>query len=602
MPRARSGRRLLAVVTACAAVLAGVLTLPAANAVAAPVHRSAVAAPGPAPAVPQRYLAQRIAWTPCFDEVPEELPAGSERLQCGTFDVPRDWRRPAAGVDLSIAVTRLNPAGRRAPRTVLTNPGGPGGPGRALPLLYLDAKRTALTSAREIVGIDPRGTGASTNATCKGGVGIGQELDPRDRSAANLRLLLDSAALTARMCQQGGRALSRYITTEQTVRDLDLLRALLARPTVDWIGYSAGTWLGAAYATYFPKRVGRFVLDGNVDFTAPWQRTFALQPLGFQRRWERDFLPWAAAQPSTYGLGSTPAQVRASYEALRARAAREPIDLFGLLQVGPTMLDDLVLQSLYDKQAFPDLADSLGLLRQLAAGQQLPAAQLRRLRAAAAELRSLQGQRGALRPVATADALDATYYDVACNDTRWVGNRASLLRESARQQARYPLAGPYAIKAPCVFWDRSGLTSLAPRTGVGAPPVLMVQNDRDPATPVEGATHARRTFRGARMLTVVDEGNHTIYPGNACVDTKVERFLLGAAAAADATCLGSGLPPVVPEPGGARAVLRTQADGVQAAGTQAAGTQAGGTAGRRTDSGSSPLVRGTRLAEIAGLR
>ena len=46
---------------------------------------------------------------------------------------------------------------------------------------------------------------------------------------------------------------------------------------------SAGTWLGSRYATLFPKQVGRFVLDSNTEFTAPFAKTFGNQPMAFQR-------------------------------------------------------------------------------------------------------------------------------------------------------------------------------------------------------------------------------------------------------------------------------------------------------------------------------
>ncbi len=37
----------------------------------------------------------------------------------------------------------------------------------------------------------------------------------------------------------------------------------------------------------------------------------------------------------------------------------------------------------------------------------------------------------------------------------------------------------------------------------------MIQSDRDPATPIEGARRTQKLFAGARLLTVVNEGDHT---------------------------------------------------------------------------------------------
>ncbi|MFE9745454.1 alpha/beta fold hydrolase [Saccharothrix saharensis] len=145
-------------------------------------------------------------------------------------------------------MSRLKPRDGRAKGVVLTNPGGPGAPGRALPLTYTG--RAKLVDHMEIIGIDPRGTGASTNVTCGGHEWIGLA-DPRDRGRTNTDLLYDSAELQATACQARSGAFGEVVNTEQTVRDLDLLRRLLGREKVNWIGYSGGTWMGAYYATYF---------------------------------------------------------------------------------------------------------------------------------------------------------------------------------------------------------------------------------------------------------------------------------------------------------------------------------------------------------------
>src|SRR5699024_3529759 len=48
-------------------------------------------------------------------------------------------------------------------------------------------------------------------------------------------------------------------------RDLDVLRAVLQQPSLSYLGFSYGTFLGAIYAEHFPDTVGRLVLDGAID-------------------------------------------------------------------------------------------------------------------------------------------------------------------------------------------------------------------------------------------------------------------------------------------------------------------------------------------------
>ncbi|MGH3915477.1 MAG: alpha/beta hydrolase [Pseudonocardiaceae bacterium] len=513
-------------------------------------------APG-AFSVPSRYADQTIEWRPCFpDGPPQGLPPGSERLECGSFTAPLDWANPDNGPSaVTIAVSRLLATDSDAGDALFTNPGGPGGPGRFVPLLFLLTDRTRVLESQDIYGIDVRGAGASTSASCDGGSNTGLLLDPRDRSQGQTDLILDSAALTARFCQHGTGELGPFVRTDQTVADLDLLRHLIGQEKINWVGYSGGTWLGAYYATYFPQRVGRFVLDANTAFTDPWQTTFDLQPLGFQRRFEQDFLPWAATYDAIFGLGSTPAEVNQTYEEVRAGLAAEPLDFgfgFGLYAVD---LDALIAASMYSKLAFQSLAELIGFIGEEVANRPAPeersplaAQRAEQVRVEVQRMRDLRAYSGGLQPMAP-DSLNATFLHILCNDTPWQGNRESLLARSQEQGEAYPLVGWGSLSNPCISWQRPDVTLRTP-DGQGVPPILMVQNERDPATPIEGALRARDNFAGARLLTVTEEGDHTTYASgdpNDCVNDAVEDYLVdGVVPELDTSCAGNPIPPPVP--------------------------------------------------------
>lgn len=505
---------------------------------------------------PDAYAGQQIDWKPCFDadNLPPELPDGGDALECGSFLVPRDWSAPEAGIDLTIAVSRLRLPGRQVERSLLTNPGGPGGPGRTMPLLFLERHRAAVLANFEVIGIDVRGTGDSTNVTCGNQAQTGGTLDPRDRRPTNLDLLLDATDFVARVCQDASGDLDPFVTTEQTVHDLDLLRVLLGRQRIDWVGYSGGTWLGAYYATYFPERVDRFVLDANAEFTAPWQQVFSNQPLGFQRRFEVDFLPYVATYPDYFGLGVTPDAVHQTYEDLRARLAAEPLEVSEGFAVYPPDLDFLITGAMYSTERFQSAAEDIRTLRDASSGVAPPGDNASRLRREALAGHVLQARKlarsGGSLPLAP-DASNATFNAITCNDTPWQGDRATLVAESQRQGEAHPLIGWYAISSSCIFWARPPV-ALKPPTGVGVPPVLMVQTERDPATPMEGARRAAQGFAGARLLTVVGDGDHATYAirGNECVDGAVEAYLIeGILPAEGATCPGFSIPPPVPVAG-----------------------------------------------------
>ena len=495
---------------------------------------------------PARYRDQELGWAPCAADAVGSAQAAA-LLECSAVAVPRDWSDPEAGAPLTVAISRVRTAGgERAQRSVLTNPGGPGGPGLSLPAVL--GTRPALAGT-EVVGVDVRGTGVSSTVTCLPATAeLTTPPDPRDRSPEAVAATQDLARRYAQACQQD--PLSALVTTEQTVADLDLVRDALDRDTIDWVGYSGGTWLGAQYSTYFPGRVGRFVLDSNTDVTGPFQRIFTEhQPPAFQRRFAEDFQPWAARYSWLFRLGATPAEVGASYERLRADLVARPVvvPLLGL-RVDGRVLDALVAQSMYSKTDFEALAWTMRGLRVvsdlLAAGDRTGAER------ASAGLRGRlagllpQGPGAADGAAPAPDAADATFLATTCNDTAWSRGEAFWSGVGERQGSRYPLVGWTTSLQPCGYWNRPALSLPVP-DGRDLPPVLLVQTEHDPATSYEGALKTHAALPSSRLVTVAGDGDHGVYgaAGNTCVDELVDAFLTtGAAPAGDVSCATTGVP------------------------------------------------------------
>ena len=469
-PSRRWGPPLAAVTTT--ALLGTLLTAAPATATPAPTRglpgtgslsALATARPATVERAQEQFLArtpaalrdQELAWAPCTAQ--EVAPAEVDALlECSRVLVPRDWHDPAAGEPLEIAVSRLSREGDRPARTIVTNPGGPGGAGLSMGVLGL---QPALAGT-EVIGLDVRGTGASTTLTCGRDAltAMSAAPDVRDRSPEALAAAAAAMAATADACADD--PLVDVVTTEQTVHDIDLVRDALDRDTVDWVGYSGGTWLGAQYATYFPGRVGRFVLDSAVDVGSAFQTVFSEdQPMAFQRRFEQDYAPYAAQHAWLYHLGGTPAEVVATYERLRAAYAGAPLGLPGLgLGVDGRIVDTLVVQAMYSKARFEQLSwillalqvvDRLRSTGDAAAVERAAADLTVRLHALAPQLADPQ--------VPALASMNATFLATTCNDTAWSQGQEFWDALGERQGSRYPLAGWSKTQQPCGYWDRPAL-------------------------------------------------------------------------------------------------------------------------------------------------
>ncbi|GAB7189103.1 alpha/beta hydrolase [Kitasatospora sp. Ki12] len=269
----------------------------------------------PAAADPlERYRRQPLAWTACQD--PELAAAGA---RCATLTVPLDYREPG-GRTLPLAVSRIKAADPAKRHGILqTNPGGPGTRGLAMPAAVRAVMAPATAAAFDIVGMDTRGVGASGGLDC--GLTRGSWLRSVGTDRAGFEQAWTLAEADADACWTRYPDLLPHLTTRNIARDTDLLRAALGEQRTSFLGQSYGAMLGAVYAQLYPERVDRLVLDSAPDPARYGIRLFQDMGVANERALD-DFAAWAAPRHSAYGLGATPAAVRATVEGLVRRRGR----------------------------------------------------------------------------------------------------------------------------------------------------------------------------------------------------------------------------------------------------------------------------------------
>ena len=161
----------------------------------------------------------------------------------------------------------------------------------------------ALNAIYDIVGFDPRGVEQSDPLGCLDTAGedalIAANLDPRHPEDLQQSIVLLREEGEA--CLRTNPRLARHVTTVETAKDLDVLRAVVGDDSLNYFGASYGTYLGATYAALFPERVGRLVLDGAVDPSLTPEQEALNAAEGFQTAFEAFADDCLAAPPCALG-------------------------------------------------------------------------------------------------------------------------------------------------------------------------------------------------------------------------------------------------------------------------------------------------------------
>ncbi|MBT2392084.1 alpha/beta fold hydrolase [Streptomyces sp. ISL-1] len=488
-------------------------------------HRGAVcalvattAALIPAAPVNATTPAPSLRFGACEQSMP--VPAAPARVECGGLSVPLEWEHPD-GEHIRIAVSRVRASGPPEERRgiLLVNPGGPGGPG----LAYAVTKRAKLPASvrrsYDVIGFDPRGTGRSSPADCgsMGGLFDSPGPDPVPSGHIAERAYLDSVRRMADDCAAGvGDALA-HLSTTQTARDMDAVRSALGEQRIGFLGVSYGSYLGAAYAALFPRRVGRMVLDSVVG---PWEwYDFDLRQSRALLRQREVFFAWAARHEERFGLGGSAGQVRNVYRRARQGLAGHRVNGFG-----PAEFDRAVYRALGRTERWEGLAAGIHAYLQ-------------------------DGSTELLRPADPFDAAASRTYEsanrvVKCADGHGP-TQDQVIADFSRLRRLDPQPVVTGIEASaCAYWHHAPAhgTRLGSRE---APPALLIASEHDPVTPIEGARKLLKRLPGSRLVTLHDDYSHGVFAsrGNACVDNAAAAYLVdGAVPARDAHCSGPGLP------------------------------------------------------------
>ncbi|WP_129841584.1 alpha/beta hydrolase [Streptomyces sp. RFCAC02] len=463
------------------------------------------------------YYEQELSWSNC-----------GGWFECATLTVPLDYEAVDSADDIELHVTRAKATGPDSDRmgSLLLNPGGPGASAAdfvqgAADYLF----PSEVTSRYDIVGVDPRGTGGSEPVTCQSGdpMDAYTMLDRTPDSDAEAEDLFAGMQDFAASCAEQTGELLEHISTIESARDMDVLRAVLGDEKLTYLGYSYGTKLGAVYAGLFPQRVGRLVLDGAIDPRLPTIDTDREQAGGFETAF-RSF----AEDCATYSdcpLGTEGAD--AASDALLDFFARVDAEPLPSGDPDRPLTESLattgVSDALYTTAYWPDLRTALTMAIEEHDGSGL---------------------------LALADDYNERETDGTYGTTTYAFPAISCLDSPAGNDSPDEVDGAlaaYEESSPtfgrdfawatlmCAAWpvEPSGEPVTIPASG--AADIVVVGTLRDPATPYAWAEGLAEQLESAVLLTFDGDG-HTAYGGNSsCIDDAVNAYFLQGITPEDGT-------------------------------------------------------------------
>jgi pimeloyl-ACP methyl ester carboxylesterase len=473
-----------------------------------PVPVAVRAGTAPARQAPDPALAsfydQRLEWTECGGD------------ECATLTVPLDYDDPT-GPTIGVHVDR-RPADDQDAKvgSLLVNPGGPGEPGSTLAANASGYFRPALLRHFDIVGFDPRGTGQSEPVDCLSDSALDAYLagDPDPSTPDEERTFVRLTRALGRGCAELSGALASHVSTRETARDMDVLRAVLGERVISYFGFSYGTELGATYAELFPGRVGRFVLDGAVDPTAGPREDALIQAEGFETAL-RSYVANCLDVTDSCFLGDSVDEGMQRIRDLLDQVEDRPLTTTSGRPLTAGLALYGIVTPLYSRGTWILLSQALRS--------------------------AFDGDGSALMQLAdayTSRSSDGTY---AKNNMEAFPAISCLDVPEGIKPSEVPAEYPAFEQASPTFgrvfaWGLIACHNWPPSRGLdterlridaqGAPPIVVVGTTRDPATPLVWAK-ALASQLDSGVLVERDGDGHTGYNSdNDCVDKAVESYLI----------------------------------------------------------------------------
>ena len=454
---------------------------------------------------------QKLNWSSCYDN-----------FECTELIVPIDYTNLKTG-NFKISVLRFSALDQKNRiGSLIINPGGPGGSGVDYAYNAQYIFDPEILDRYDIVGFDPRGVARSEPIRCltDAETDAAYATDSKPDNPQEFAAILDDSKEFVEKCKAKTDHITHFSTAE-TARDMDILRAALGDKKLNYLGKSYGTYLGTLYAQFFPKKVGRMVLDGAIDPNVTVMDQNLIQAVGFERSLAT-FIDDCLKQ-SDCPLPPTKESATQSIISILQTSATNPLPRKKPIKGDDRVATESLLvlgiaSALYDDtEGWPKLRTAISQALQGYGDTFLELADIYSGREPDGKYSANELDSGAV-----IDCLDWP-------DTRTVED---IQADAKRFTEQAPVLGPYLAYSSitCAYFPDPTPNALTRPTNkitsIQTTPIIIVGTTRDPATPYAWAQGLHEIFTGSILISLSADGHTGQGRGSACVDNPIDAYFL----------------------------------------------------------------------------
>ncbi|MDR0950562.1 MAG: alpha/beta hydrolase [Candidatus Ancillula sp.] len=455
------------------------------------------------------YFDQNVTWGDC----PKSANATAQ-MSCATVKAPLDWGSPAKdkilpdydskknvydntdNASINLVVSRIQ-ATKHSDGILFTNPGGPGATGIDFTSSFQQMLSGAVTATYDSVGWDPRGIGASTAVKCFNDDNQQYKYvyEPSVLSLDKIDYSLKTTKAFMESCEKLSGSLVKFINTQSTAYDLNLLRYVLSDgQKLNYFGFSYGTSIGSVFAGLFPDVVGKMILDGVTNPYASAEDDTVTQAGGFETALT-NYLTSCVKNANSCPFSSVD-DGKQQIKNWLASLNKSPQKLSDGKQLTDTMAYYGIIEPLYSKSAWTALSLAFAQVMTKHDGSYFEKF---------ADLYTEFSNGKFTSNIWSANPL------INCLDQPQKWDEEKAKETATKIDTTSPTLGDYfKYSTTCDSAPTAGFTVDYDKSAPGTEPILLVGTTSDPATPYKQAQDMEKTLVNSELLSFDSDG-HTAY-------------------------------------------------------------------------------------------